>query len=78
MPHLWSDQQLQLIGRDLKYDLAPEGKRFAIAPELKASREEKGDSCDLPAGLLRRIAAARDGRGQVVFHGSGLKSRVTV
>ncbi len=42
-PRLWSDQQLQNIGGILNYDLAPDGKRFAIFPELKAPAEEKGD-----------------------------------
>ena len=41
-PHLWSDQRLQNLGGALNYDLAPDGKRFAIFPELKAPAEEKG------------------------------------
>ena len=41
-PHLWSDQQLQDVSGNLNYDLAPDGKRFAIFPELKAPAEEKG------------------------------------
>jgi hypothetical protein len=30
-PHLWSDQQLHNIGGALNYDLAPDGKSFAIS-----------------------------------------------
>ncbi len=41
-PRLWSNQQLRDISGVLNYDLAPDGKRFAIFPELKASIEEKG------------------------------------
>lgn len=41
-PRLWSDQQLRDVELNLSYDLAPDGKRFAIFPELKAP-EEKGD-----------------------------------
>ena len=41
-PRLWSDQQLHDIGGILNYDLAPDGKRFAIFPELNAPAEEKG------------------------------------
>jgi Tol biopolymer transport system component len=40
-PHLWSDQQLHDVSGVLNYDLAPDGKRFAIFPENKAP--EKGD-----------------------------------
>jgi len=42
-PHLWSDHQLYDLDGTLNYDLAPDGKRFAIFPELKAQAEEKGD-----------------------------------
>ena len=42
-PHLWSDQQLHNINGVLNYDLAPDGERFAIIPELKAPEEEKGN-----------------------------------
>ena len=41
-PRLWSDQQLHDLGGILNYDLAPDGKRFAIFPELNAPAEEKG------------------------------------
>jgi Tol biopolymer transport system component len=41
-PRQWSDQRLRDLGGPLNYDLAPDGKRFAIFPELKASVEEKG------------------------------------
>jgi hypothetical protein len=38
---LWSDQQLQDVSENLTYDLAPDGKSFAVF--LKASApEEKG------------------------------------
>jgi eukaryotic-like serine/threonine-protein kinase len=37
-----SDQQLHDVSGFLNYDLAPDGKRFAIMPELKAPTEEKG------------------------------------
>ena len=40
---LWSDQRLQDVGGLLNYDLAPEGKRFAIFPEMNAPVEEKGN-----------------------------------
>ncbi len=41
-PQVWSDQQLQDVGGAvMNYDLAPDGKRFAILPELKAPVEEK-------------------------------------
>jgi len=42
-PHLWSDQQLHDLDGVLNYDLAPDGKQFAILAELKSSAEEKGD-----------------------------------
>jgi Tol biopolymer transport system component len=42
-PRLWSDQRLQDVGGMENSDLAPEGKRFAILPEMKAPVEEKGD-----------------------------------
>jgi Tol biopolymer transport system component len=41
-PHLWSDQQLHDVSGVLNYDLAPDGQRFAIFPELKGPAEEKG------------------------------------
>jgi Tol biopolymer transport system component len=41
-PRMWSDQQLHDLGGVLNYDLAPDGKRFAIFPELKVPAEEKG------------------------------------
>ena len=66
-PRLWSDQQLQDLNGVLNYDLAPDGKRFAIFPELKAPAEEKGDvHIDLPAELLRRTAAPRSRRDQMI------------
>jgi len=40
-PRVWSDQQLHDV-RVLNYDLAPDGKHFAIFPELKPPAEEKG------------------------------------
>jgi Tol biopolymer transport system component/predicted Ser/Thr protein kinase len=42
-PHLWVDQKLHDIHGLLNYDLAPDGKRFAIFPEMKAPVEERGD-----------------------------------
>ena len=42
-PHLWVDQKLHDVHGILNYDLAPDGKRFAIFPELKTQAEEKGD-----------------------------------
>jgi len=42
-PRLWSDQQLRELSGILSYDLAPDGQRFAIFPELKGAGEEKGD-----------------------------------
>jgi serine/threonine-protein kinase len=41
-PHLWSDQQLHAIGGPMNYDLAPDGKRFAVFPKVNAPTEEKG------------------------------------
>jgi Tol biopolymer transport system component len=41
-PRLWSDQQVHDISGILNYDLAPDGERFAIFPELKAPAEDKG------------------------------------
>ncbi len=40
-PRPWSDKQLQAVGGPLNYDLAPDGKRFAIFPKLNAPAEEK-------------------------------------
>ena len=40
-PRMWSDQQLQYISGNLNYDLAPDGKRFAIFPKLNAPAEAK-------------------------------------
>jgi serine/threonine-protein kinase len=42
-PRVWSGQQLHGVSGTLHYDLAPDGKRFAIFPNLNASAEEKGD-----------------------------------
>ncbi|HEV1283749.1 MAG TPA: protein kinase [Bryobacteraceae bacterium] len=41
-PRLWSDQRVRDLGGIPNYDLAPDGKRFAIFPELEMS-EEKGN-----------------------------------
>jgi len=35
----WSDRQLQSVGGPLNYDLAPDGKRFAIFPKGNAPAE---------------------------------------
>ena len=35
-PRLWSDQPLRDMAGIPNYDLAPDGKRFAIIPALKA------------------------------------------
>ena len=40
-PRVWSDQQL-LGNGPLNYDLAPDGKRFAIFPNLTPPTEERG------------------------------------
>jgi len=42
-PHVWSDRQLHDLDGILNYDLAPDGKRFAIIPELNAPTAEKGN-----------------------------------
>ena len=42
-PRVWSDQRLRDLGGPLDYDLAPDGKRFAIFPELQSTTEEKGN-----------------------------------
>jgi Tol biopolymer transport system component len=41
-PRPWSDKQLQAVGGPLNYDLAPDGKRFAILPMPDAKTEEQG------------------------------------
>ena len=41
-PREWSEQQLQEVAGMLNYDLSPDGKGFAIFPELRA-QGEKGD-----------------------------------
>jgi dipeptidyl aminopeptidase/acylaminoacyl peptidase len=38
-PRLWADQQLHDLGVVMNYDLAPDGQRFAIFPELRAPEE---------------------------------------
>ena len=43
IPRLWSDQRVRNLGGIPNYDLAPDGKSFAIFPELKPTTEEKGD-----------------------------------
>jgi Tol biopolymer transport system component len=42
-PRLWSDQQVRDLGGIPNYDLAPDGKSFAIFPELKPTTADKGD-----------------------------------
>jgi len=42
-PRLWSDQRVRDLGGIPNYDLSPDGKRFAIFPELKPATEEKGN-----------------------------------
>ena len=41
-PHLWSDQRFQDVSSLLNYDLAPDGKRFAILAQLKSPTDPKG------------------------------------
>lgn len=41
-PRLRFDQQLQDVNALLNYDVAPDGKRFAIFPEMKPTIEDKG------------------------------------
>jgi serine/threonine-protein kinase len=41
-PRLWSDQQFHDLNGILNYDLAPDGMRFAIFPNVNAPAEEKG------------------------------------
>jgi Tol biopolymer transport system component/predicted Ser/Thr protein kinase len=41
-PRLWSDQQLHDVSGLLNYDLALDGKRFAVLPNVHAPAEEKG------------------------------------
>jgi hypothetical protein len=40
-PRLWSNEQLHDVAGPPNYDLAPDGQRFAILPELKALSEEQ-------------------------------------
>jgi serine/threonine protein kinase/Tol biopolymer transport system component len=42
-PHVWSNQKLQDDGGYLNYDVAPNGKRLAIFPDVAVSNGEKGD-----------------------------------
>jgi hypothetical protein len=42
-PRSWSDQRLQDVAGLQNYDLAPDGKRFAIFPEQKAPEQGKGN-----------------------------------
>jgi Tol biopolymer transport system component/predicted Ser/Thr protein kinase len=42
-PRAWSDQRLQDVSSVQNYDLAPDGNRFAIIPEIKPTTEEKGN-----------------------------------
>jgi len=42
-PRVWSDPQLRNLSGALNYDLAPDGKRFAVLPSLNISSEETGD-----------------------------------
>jgi Tol biopolymer transport system component/predicted Ser/Thr protein kinase len=42
-PRMWSDQQIRDLGTVPNYALAPDGKRFAVCPNLSAETEEKGD-----------------------------------
>ncbi len=42
-PRLWSNQQLSDLDLILNYDLAPDGKRFAIIPELNAPAAQAGN-----------------------------------
>jgi hypothetical protein len=41
-PHLQSDQQLQDVNALQNYDVAPDGRRFAIFPKLTPTMEERG------------------------------------
>jgi Tol biopolymer transport system component len=41
-PRVWSDQRLQDISGLPNYDLAPDGKRFAVIPSLMAPADDKG------------------------------------
>jgi serine/threonine-protein kinase len=42
-PRLWSDKQIRATGAVLNYDLAPDGKRFAVFPMPDTTAEEKGN-----------------------------------
>jgi eukaryotic-like serine/threonine-protein kinase len=42
-PHVWSEQKLQDDGGYLNYDVAPDGKRLAIFPDIVVSNGEKGN-----------------------------------
>jgi Tol biopolymer transport system component len=41
-PRLWSKQQLQYSGGNPNYDLAPNGKQFAVFPKVNIPAEENG------------------------------------
>jgi serine/threonine-protein kinase len=42
-PRVWSDYQLRDVATVPNYELAPDGKRFAVIPNSTAATEEKGD-----------------------------------
>jgi serine/threonine-protein kinase len=62
-PKVWSQRKLAFIGSNYSYDLAPDGKRFAVV--LNAARMEEQKSADSVTVLLnffdeiRRKAAAK-------------------
>jgi serine/threonine-protein kinase len=63
-PRLWSTQRVRDLGGIPNYDLAPDGKRFAIFPEMNAHVEEKGDVhvtflLNFLDELRRRVPAAQ-------------------
>src|SRR5579871_6738527 len=42
-PRLWSDKQINSSGGNRFYDLHPDGKRFAIFPNLETADEKQGN-----------------------------------
>jgi hypothetical protein len=75
-PHLGQVSKLHGIDGVLNYDLAPDGKRFAVFLNLNAAAEEKGEvHIAFRLNFFEELRSARSGVEQIAFHGSGLLSR---
>jgi hypothetical protein len=65
-PQVWSQQHLAFVGSNYPYDLAPDGKRFAVLMNQGASAEQAQESRDSVIFLLnffdelrRKVPSAR-------------------